>query len=136
MSRPQSAIPIQATYGDAQLSSLFWMDSSCQAHQTNPEFFLEAALEHDPSMMAVGLDELFTPEELVQYGLVEQAYQNYTGHQANSWQPPGASRFNGYPRAEYPQVGQVYYSGGFVAPEFPAYPSTEGGNSYNFTQYN
>ncbi|CAE6411213.1 unnamed protein product [Rhizoctonia solani] len=95
-----------------QLDPSQWMDSSF--YQIDPAFLPDAALPLDPALM-VEMNDLFTQEEQVAYGLVPQGFhqtqEQYYQQQYNT----------------YPQQGQ--YSRNVTVPEFPTYP---GSNSYNY----
>ncbi|CAE6422417.1 unnamed protein product [Rhizoctonia solani] len=97
----EAPIPVQ------QLDPSQWMDSSF--YEIDPAFLPDAALPFDPAALMAEVNDLFTHEEQIAYGLVPQGY--YQGQY-------GA----------YPQQGQ--YAGNQV-PEFPAYSGAQGVNSYN-----
>ncbi|KAG8691337.1 hypothetical protein FRC11_004894 [Ceratobasidium sp. 423] len=106
-------MPYDAPSPAQQLDPSQWMDSSF--YQVDPAFLPNAALPLDPALMAE-MNDLFTQEEQVAYGLVPQEFyqaqpEQYYQHQYNA----------------YPQQGQ--YPGNVAVPEFPTYPS---GNSYNY----
>ena len=94
-----------------------WMDSSF--YEIDPAFLPDAALPFDPAALMAEVNELFTHEEQVAYGLVPQGYYQGQSEQYYQQQQYGA----------YPQQGQ--YSGNMATPEFPAYHGTQGGN-YNY----
>ncbi|KDN50313.1 hypothetical protein RSAG8_01649, partial [Rhizoctonia solani AG-8 WAC10335] len=65
-------MPYQAPAPVQQLDPSQWMDSSF--YEIDPAFLPDAALPFDPAALMAEVNELFTHEEQIAYGLVPQGY--------------------------------------------------------------